>query len=166
MKPVVIIAIAVVCSVAAVLGVLVVLEQVTTNQAQQNYDEFQRDVSLANSYNLEYTEIKRSECLDFPPPTTYSEAEQAVEYFGQKLREVAEAQKRMQDESTSEEWESGDSINLGITSNAERLTQLENNMQNLQEKWPNYVSFSFDTVYCPYEEEWEEAKEKWRNNNQ
>ena len=41
MKPVVIIALAVVCSVVAVLGVLVGLDQIATMQAKQAYTEFQ-----------------------------------------------------------------------------------------------------------------------------
>ena len=61
MKPVVIIAIAVVCSVAAVLGVLVVLEQVAIMQAQQAYDEYTKKIHeeqmvIVNAYNVE---IKR-----------------------------------------------------------------------------------------------------------
>ena len=61
MKPVFIIAIAVVCSVVAVLGVLVVLEQVAIMQAQQAYDEYTKKIHeeqmvIVNAYNLE---IKR-----------------------------------------------------------------------------------------------------------
>jgi len=44
MKPIVIIAIAVVCSVVAVLGVLVVLQEITTYQSQVAFDEYQTEV--------------------------------------------------------------------------------------------------------------------------
>ena len=57
MKPVVIIAIAVVCSVVAVLGVLVVLEQVAIMQAQQAYDEYQLQQE-------ELEKINRSMCVE------------------------------------------------------------------------------------------------------
>jgi len=57
MKPVVIIAIAVVCSVAAVLGVLVVLDQIATMQAQQAYDEYQLQQE-------ELEKINRSMCVE------------------------------------------------------------------------------------------------------
>jgi pyruvate/2-oxoacid:ferredoxin oxidoreductase beta subunit len=58
LKPVFIIAIAVVCSVVAVLGVLVGLEQIATMQAQQAYDEYQKSVNqqqmeIVDAYNLE-----------------------------------------------------------------------------------------------------------------
>jgi hypothetical protein len=58
MKPVVIITIAVVCSVVAVLGVLVGLDQIATIQAQQAYDEYtemvhQRQMIIVNAYNVE-----------------------------------------------------------------------------------------------------------------
>ena len=68
MKPVVIIAIAVVCSVAAVLGVLVVLDQIATNQAQQAYDEYQIEQFENQSYQeeldaIEY-KINREVCVE------------------------------------------------------------------------------------------------------
>jgi hypothetical protein len=58
MKPVLIIAIAVVCSVVAVLGVLMGLQQIATMQAQQAYDEYEQQVKsqqmeIVNAYNLE-----------------------------------------------------------------------------------------------------------------
>ncbi len=43
MKPVIIIAIAVVCSVVAVLGVLIGLQQISNYQAQVAYDELQKE---------------------------------------------------------------------------------------------------------------------------
>ena len=68
MKPVVIIAIAVVCSVAAVLGVLVVLDQIATNQAQQAYDKYQIGQFENQSYQeeldaIEY-KINREVCVE------------------------------------------------------------------------------------------------------
>ncbi|MDC4230070.1 MAG: hypothetical protein M8317_02910 [Nitrosopumilus sp.] len=58
LKPVFIIAIAVACSVVAVLGVLVGLEQIATIQAQQAYDEYtervhQQQMIIVNAYNVE-----------------------------------------------------------------------------------------------------------------
>ena len=58
LKPVFIIVIAVVCSVVAVLGVLVGLDQIATMQAQQAYDEYQKSVNqqqmeIVDAYNLE-----------------------------------------------------------------------------------------------------------------
>jgi len=57
-KPVVIIAIAVACSVMAVFGVLIGLEQLATYQAQVAFEEYQRErakeqQSIVNAYNQE-----------------------------------------------------------------------------------------------------------------
>ncbi len=59
MKPVFIIAIAVVCSVVAVLGVLVGLEQIATMQAQQAYDKRQKIIAEENK-----SEYNKSQLLE------------------------------------------------------------------------------------------------------
>ena len=67
MKPVIIIAIAVVCSVVAVLGVLVGLEQIATMQAQQAYDEFQIEQQVKQmEEQIKYDE-NRELCLTLFP---------------------------------------------------------------------------------------------------
>jgi len=58
MKPVIIIVIAVVCSVGAVLGVLFVLQEIVTYQAQVAFDEYQMEIEaqkmkIVNKYNEE-----------------------------------------------------------------------------------------------------------------
>jgi hypothetical protein len=68
MKPIVIIAIAVVCSVVAVLGVLVGLDQIATMQAQQAYDEYQIEQFENQSYQEELDaidyKINREVCVE------------------------------------------------------------------------------------------------------
>ena len=68
MKPIVIIAIAVVCSVVAVLGVLVGLDQIATMQAQQAYDEYQIEQFENQSYQEEFDaidyKINREVCVE------------------------------------------------------------------------------------------------------
>jgi Na+-transporting NADH:ubiquinone oxidoreductase subunit NqrC len=59
MKPVVIIAIAVVCSVVAILGVLVGLQQIETIQVQQSYDKYQQELM-----NQKLVEVRISEIED------------------------------------------------------------------------------------------------------
>ena len=57
MKPVVIIAIAVVCSIAGTIGVLVAWQGVATIQAQQAYDEYERTKTILQDYEKELEEI-------------------------------------------------------------------------------------------------------------
>jgi hypothetical protein len=80
MKPVVIIAIAVVCSVVAVLGVLVGLDQIATMQAQQAYDEYQIE-QQANQIEeqIKYDENKQL-CLTLFPDMGF-DVEQQNEYL-------------------------------------------------------------------------------------
>ena len=133
MKPVIIIAIAVVCSVVAVLGVLVGLDQIATMQAQQAYDEYQQDLNLSYSYNEEYYKITYDRCVG-PVPTSYGEAVKQLEIEKQKLK----------------------NLNYYHT----QLSNLEGKMDLLQKKYPNSEYFTFDPVTCPYDKEWGEANKR------
>ena len=164
MKPVVIIAIAVVCSVVAVLGVLAGLDESnsTRSDLSKAYDEYQRDLSLASSYNQEYLILKESLCSDRPPPTTYEEAKQMSKDYEKILREIAKEQAVKPDDVLSE-WTPGDKLELTNVTPSDRLSELENKMKNLQKKYPNNSrEFTFDTVTCPYAEEWDRAIESFR----
>jgi len=83
LKPIVIIAIAVVCSVAAVLGVLFILQEI----ADVEFREYQQDVTLASSYKMKYSEIKYDRCVG-PVPTSYGEAVKQLEIEEQKLKNL------------------------------------------------------------------------------
>ena len=167
MKPILIITIAVVCSVITVLGVLVGLESINTIQVDKtrdnfasDYDEYQRDLSRAYSYNQEYVTLKESQCLDKPPPTTYDEAKQMYDHYKKILQEIADAYDAEQDEVLSE-WVSGDKIVLTSVTPTNQLSNLEDKMKNLQKKYPNNSGdFTFDVVTCPYAEEWDRAKKR------
>jgi hypothetical protein len=80
MKPVFLIAIAVVCSVVTVLVVLVGLDQITTMQAQQDYDEYQIE-QQANQMEeqIKYDENKQL-CLILFPDMGFN-VEQQNEYL-------------------------------------------------------------------------------------
>ena len=67
MKPVIIIVIAVVCSVVVVLGVLMGLQQIATMQAQQAYDEYQIEQQVKQmEEQIKYDENKEL-CLTLFP---------------------------------------------------------------------------------------------------
>jgi hypothetical protein len=133
MKPVIIIVIAVVCSVVVVLGVLMGLQQIATMQAQQAYDEYQQDLNLSYSYNEEYYKITYDRCVG-PVPTSYGEAVKQLEIEKQKLK----------------------NLNYYHT----QLSNLEGKMDLLQKKYPNSEYFTFDPVTCPYDKEWGEANKR------
>ena len=133
MKPVIIIVIAVVCSVVVVLGVLMGLQQIATMQAQQAYDEYQQDLNLSYSYNEEYYKITYDRCVG-PVPTSYGEAVKQLEIEKQKLK----------------------NLNYYHT----QLSNLEGKMDLLQKKYPNSEYFTFDSVTCPYDKDWEEANKR------
>ena len=75
MKPVVIIAIAVGCSVAAVFGVLFALTEINNQQLQ----EYSNDLDLAQSYKNQYYEITSDFCINEPPPSSYNESVRLLE---------------------------------------------------------------------------------------
>ena len=133
MKPVIIIVIAVVCSVVVVLGVLMGLQPIATMQAQQAYDEYQQDLNLSYSYNEEYYKITYDRCVG-PVPTSYGEAVKQLEIEEQKLK----------------------NLNYYHT----QLSNLEGKMDLLQKKYPNSEYFTFDPVTCPYDKEWGEANKR------
>ena len=166
MKPILIITIAVVCSVITVLGVLVGLESINTIQVDKtrdnfasDYDEYQRDLSRAYSYNQEYVTLKESQCSDKPPPTTWKEAKQELDNYEKILREIAAEQAAEQNE-VSSEWVSGDELVLTSVTPTNQLNELKDKMKELQKKYPNNSEdFTFDVVTCPYAEEWDRVKE-------
>jgi len=82
MKPVVIIAIAVVCSVVAVLGVLIGLQQIAIMQTQQAYDEYERTKIILQDYEKELEEIAYG-----------VNREVCVELFGNSMSMVGESNK-------------------------------------------------------------------------
>ncbi len=128
----IIIVIAVVCSVVAVLGILVVLQGINDLQSQ----EIRKDLDLARAYQTEYDEIMAKTCLPDSFPTSYHDAEiqlaglkNNVDYF-------------MEQESN--------------------LSKLEKNMELLQEKYSNTdIIFVLTEHFCSYDEEqqgYEKAK--------
>ena len=83
MKPVIIIGIAVVCSVVAVLCILFTLEEI----ANMELKEYQQDLNLSYSYNEEYYKITYDRCVG-PVPTSYGEAVKQLEIEKQKLKNL------------------------------------------------------------------------------
>jgi len=80
MKPVIIIAIAVVCSVVAVLGVLVGLDQIATMQAQQALDQYRIEQQVKQvQEQIKYDENKQL-CLTLFPDVGFN-VEQQNEYL-------------------------------------------------------------------------------------
>ena len=140
MKPVIIIVIAVVCSVVAVLTILFVFQQVENSQIQKQNEalqEYYDDLDLAESYRVEYDEIAWNSCLKNPLPSSYQEG----------VRQLAEAERNLE----------------YVLRMQPRVFSLEQNMQFLQEKYPNSDYFEFEEVNCPYEEEWAIAIEALRD---
>ena len=134
LKPVFIIAIAVVCSVVAVLGVLSVLQEI----ADMEFRERQQDIDSAYSYKEKYSELKYDlTCADYPPAQTWSEAREQMEIARKQLEQIALNQKG---------------------TFTDELSILESKMSLLQDKYPNSDYFTFDPVTCPYEKEWAEAR--------
>ncbi len=131
MKPVIIIAIAVVCSVGAVLGILVILQEINNLQSQ----EISKDFDLARAYQIEYDEIMAKTCMP-KPSSTYEKGlvyEQAMQESAKQKLEY-------------------------FTSKMSALENLNQNMKSLQEKYPNNDYFEFELIDCPYDEEWVEIK--------
>ena len=95
MKPVIIIAIAVVCSVVAVLGILAGFVGISNIEAEKQNEELQEyynDLDIAQSYKIQYDEIWFNTCMNEPPALTYDKAERQAE----KARSVVEYIARMQ----------------------------------------------------------------------
>jgi len=134
MKPLIIIAIAVGCSVVAMIGVLAVFQQVENSQIQIENDahqEYFRDLDLGEMYRIEYLDISYNSCMTNPPPSSLADAVIGLEEAEQKLAYV----KRMQ-------------------STVENLVQ---KMELLQEKYRNDDFFVLEKANCLYEKEWAEA---------
>jgi len=131
MKPVFIIAIAVVCSVVAVLGVLSILQEI----ADMEFREHKQDIDSAYSYKEKYSELKYDlSCVGSPPPKTLGEATTQLKKLNSELE------------------------NIQRGTFTEELSILEYEMSLLHDKYPNSDYFTFDLVTCPYEKEWKEAQ--------
>ncbi len=125
MKPVIIIAIAVVCSVGAVLGILAVLTGVSNAELQEYYV----DLDIAQSYKIQYLEIfDKMYCMKNPPPTTDDEIIQLQNEFELQSQYVERIQPT--------------------------LDSLTTQVKILQEKYPDDNYFKLDVPFCPYQEEW------------
>ena len=127
MKPVVIIAIAVGCSVAAVFGVLFALTEINNQQLQ----EYSNDLDLALSYKNQYYEITSDLCINEPPPSSYNEAVRGLEKSKEILRDFNRIVSDQND--------------------------LENKMSILSEKYPDNDYFVLEDATCLYQEEWDRA---------
>ncbi len=129
LKPVLIIAIAVVCSVVAVLGVLSILQEI----ADMEFREHQQDVDSASSYKEKYSELKYYlSCVGSPPPKTLGEATAQLKKLNSELENIQKG------------------------TFTEELSILEYEMSLLHDKYPNSEYYAFDPVTCPYEKEWRE----------
>jgi hypothetical protein len=131
MKPVIIIAIAVVCSVVAVLGILAGFVGISNIEAEKQNEELQEyynDLDIAQSYKIQYDEIWFNTCMNEPPALTYDKAERQKEKAQNILKYVASIQSTLED--------------------------LNNDMDILSEKYPNNDYFEFEGITCPYDEEW------------
>ena len=84
MKPVVIIAIAVVCSVAGTLGVLIAWQGVATMQSYDPNEEFFRDEARYQLYESQYQIIYSQYCSP-PLPESFREAENNLRIMEQNL---------------------------------------------------------------------------------
>ena len=127
MKPVVIIAIAVGCSVAAVFGVLFALTEINNQQLQ----EYSNDLDLALSYKNQYYEITSDLCINEPPPSSYNEGVRLLEKSKRILQDAVSMQSTIED--------------------------LKNKMSILSEKYPDSDYFVLEDATCLYQEEWDRA---------
>jgi len=130
MKPIVIIAISVVCSVGAILGIAVVLDYGSDIAAQK----LQEDGQKAYKIQQEYYEITSEHCIQYPPPTTYTEAELVMKDAERVLRTYA--------------------------SDQDRMIELGKQMQVYADKYPEYDFFVLEVASCPYDFEWEPVRER------
>jgi len=125
MKPVIIIAIAVVCSVVTVLGILGTISYIEDMENQL----FRNDLLLAADIQTQYDIIMSNTCL--PDPTiSFSDGTSAT----QSLAKI-ESQVQYISEKQSE------------------LDDLRYNMELLQKKYPE-GDFTLTEYPCPYNEEW------------
>ena len=137
MKPVIIIAIAVVCSVVAVLGVLVAfstMQQMEFEEKQKELQSYYGDLDLAESYKLRYWNIMEKYCPP-PFPESFREAEIQLEQLKVKL--------------------------IGLSSNQE-LPILHEKMDLLAQKYPDSDYFVLEHS-CPYSEDWDKLHEALLN---
>jgi hypothetical protein len=131
MKPVMIIIIAVVCSVVVMIGVLAVFVGINNIEAEKQNEKLQEyyaDLDLAESYKIQYDEIWFNTCMNEPPASSYDKAERQAKKAGSILEYIAYMQFTLED--------------------------LDNGMDILSKKYPNSDYFKFELLTCPYEEEW------------
>ena len=98
MKPIVIIAISIVCSVVAVLGILagfVGVSNIEAEKQNKNLQKYYADLDLAESYRVEYDKIAWNLCMKSPPPSTYDEAEIQLSKSKQLLEYSIQVQPRV-----------------------------------------------------------------------
>jgi len=134
MKPLIIIAIAVGCSVVAMIGVLAIFQQVENSEIQKENDarqEYLRDLDLAEMYRIQYLDISYNSCLTKPPPSSVVDAAGGLAEVERILAYVEKMQSTVED--------------------------LEQKMELLQEKYRNDDFFVLEKANCPYEKEWAEA---------
>jgi hypothetical protein len=128
MKPVVIIAIAVVCSVIAMLGILFVIDY-NNNQILLEYNQ---DVNRALSLKLQWMELTKEYCMRILPPTTYSEGIEAKNESQRVLELVTKNEK------------------------GNVLSEIKSEMEQLAKKYSDYKYFVLEDASCIYEKEWDE----------
>lgn len=117
-----------------VLTVSVGINNIEAEKQNEKLQEYYADLDLAESYRIEFNEIAWNLCEKNPPiPSSYQEGVRALEEAKRNLEYYA----RMQP----------------------KVFSLEQNMQFLQEKYPNSNYFEFEEVNCPYEEEYALARE-------
>jgi len=134
MKPLIIIAIAVGCSVVAMIGVLAIFQQVENSEIQKQNEELEeyfRDLDLAEMYRIEYLDISYNTCLTNPPPSSVADA----------VIGLAEAERTL----------------AYVEKMKSTVENLEQKMELLQEKYRNDDFFVLEKANCPYEKEWAEA---------
>ena len=125
MKPVVIIAIAVVCSVAGTLGVLIAWQGVATMQSYDPNEEFFRDEARYQLYESQYQIIYSQYCSP-PLPESFREAENNMRIMEQNLYNML---------------------------NDPELDAIQQKMKLLREKYPDRPAFfPVPEPDCPYDE--------------
>jgi hypothetical protein len=139
LKPVIIIAIAVVCSVVAMIGVLAIfvgINDIDTEKQNEKLQEYYTDLDLAESYKIKYLDIMSNTCMGYFPET-YDEMQQKI--------------KKAQGMSNY------------LISHSSELNAITNTMKSLQEKYPNSDYFYLEEIQCPDQDAWDTLYERTKN---
>ena len=139
MKPIVIIAIAVVCSVVAMIGVLAIfvgINDIETEKQNEELQEYYADLDIAQSYKIKYLDIMSNTCMGYFPET-YNEMQQTI--------------KKAQ------------GISNYLISHSSELNAITNTMKSLQEKYPNNDYFYLEEIQCPDQDAWDMLYETAKN---